>query len=101
MLYLRTNLSERLFQGPFHLADAGKEQVVTNSPNQQTRKGMGLRVESNVAVGFGTWKLAEHPSVWVAGQINQYKQGEYDPQGDAVHHAQRQLGSNDNHGIRE
>jgi len=62
---------------------------------------MGLGVEPNVAVGLGTRKLAEHPSVWVAGLINQYKQGQYDSQGDTVHHAQRQLGTNDNHGIHE
>src|SRR6266481_848132 len=97
MLYRRTNLGERVFQGCFHLADARKEQVATNSPNQQTRKGTDLRVAPNAAIGLGTWKLAEHRSLWVAGYIDQFKQGEYDSQGDAMHHAQRQLGTNDNH----
>src|SRR5262249_53671796 len=37
-------------------------------------KGTGLRVAPNVAVGLGTWKLAEHRSLQVAGYIDQFKQ---------------------------
>src|SRR5258708_27232284 len=99
MLYRRTNLGERVFQGCFHLADARKEQVATNSPNQQTRKGTDLRVAPNAAIGLGTWKLAEHRSLWVAGYIDQLKQGEYDSKGVPIHKAQPQAATNANKAI--
>src|SRR5262245_30897371 len=95
MLHLRSKLDHRTVQQRSHSSNARKEQIAANSPDQQSGKGNGIGMQSNVAIRLRARKLAEHRSLWVRGHVNQQQQRQRHAQGDALHHAQCEHGSND------
>src|SRR5262249_24894068 len=82
------------------MSDAGEEEVVTYSPDHQSRKSNCLWMELDIAIGLGIRKPAEHCSWRMADDVDQDQQRQYDTQGDALQDPQRQFARDDDDGKR-